>query len=74
MMIPFLSLFHQSPKASRSLWEELKYLQTAMHMWSVSVKHGYDNIKECPCVGHLDTRIQARYASDTSPIRHVAYR
>ena len=38
------------------------------------MKHGYDNIKECPCVGHLDTRIQARYASDTCPIRHVAYR
>ena len=41
---------------------------------STTVKHGYDNIKECPCVGHFDMRIQARYASDTCSIRHVAYR
>ena len=38
------------------------------------LKHGYGNLVECPCVGHVDTRIHTGHASDTCPICHVAFR
>ena len=29
------------------------------------MKHEYDNLVECPCVGQVDTRTRAGYVSDT---------